>query len=163
MEMCSINRVLIKEHFYGKKHVENVYQSLVPETFLILLNSPKQPMHVRNSFENKKFWERSIKKPLESWLDFFLCTHSLFIGKVLKNKDLGLVTSLSLGYKTWLEKFFFSYLSFFISTNSKHFFLKGISIFRCCAMEIEKVIISTSHLVPPDILFLYCFGCIFWF
>ena len=36
-----------------EKNVENVYQSLVPETFLILLNSPKQPMHARNSFEDK--------------------------------------------------------------------------------------------------------------
>ena len=105
--MCSINRVLIKEHFYGKKHVENVYQSLVPETFLILLNSPKQPMHVRNSFENKKFWERSIKKPLESWLDFFLCTHSLFIGKVLKNKGPGTSYQSLFGLQNMVRKILF--------------------------------------------------------
>ena len=40
-------------------------QKLVPEPFLILLNNPKQPLHARNSFKNKKFWKQIIKKPLK--------------------------------------------------------------------------------------------------
>ena len=31
-----------------------------------VLNSPKYVMHPRNSFENKIFWKRIIKKPLKS-------------------------------------------------------------------------------------------------
>ena len=36
-------------------HAENVHQNIVPDPFLILVNSPKQPLHARNSFENKVF------------------------------------------------------------------------------------------------------------
>ena len=46
-----------------ENHAENKYQKLVPHPFLILLNNPKQPLHVRNSFKNKKFWKSIIKKP----------------------------------------------------------------------------------------------------
>ena len=38
-----------------ENHEENVHQKLVPESFLILLNNPKQPMHVRNSLEKNIF------------------------------------------------------------------------------------------------------------
>ena len=38
-------------------------------------------LHARNSFENKIFWKRIIKKPSEILLDFFLCTHSIFMDK----------------------------------------------------------------------------------
>ena len=38
------------------------YQKLVPDPFLILANSPKQPMHARKSFENEIFQKRIIKK-----------------------------------------------------------------------------------------------------
>ena len=41
-------------------------QKLVPGPFLILLNNPKEPLHARNSFENKIFWKMIIKKPLKS-------------------------------------------------------------------------------------------------
>ena len=78
-------------------------ERLVSDPFLILINSPKQSMHVRNYFENKIFW----KKPLKNQLHFFLCIQSLFIDKIIKNKrGLELVTSLSLGCKTCLENFF---------------------------------------------------------
>ena len=36
-----------------EKYAENVHQKLVPDTFLILVNNPKQPLHGRNSSENK--------------------------------------------------------------------------------------------------------------
>ena len=41
---------------------ENVYQKLVPDPFLILVNSKKWQMHASNSFENNIFWKRIIKK-----------------------------------------------------------------------------------------------------
>ena len=62
-ETLSIDRVLNKEHVYRKiKQKINVHQKLVLETFLILLNNPKQPLDGRNPFENKIFWKRIIKK-----------------------------------------------------------------------------------------------------
>ena len=36
-----------------KNPVENVHQKLVPDSFLILVNNPKQPLHATNSFKNK--------------------------------------------------------------------------------------------------------------
>ena len=38
-----------------KNHAENVYQKLVPDPFLILVNNPKQPLHARNCLKNKMF------------------------------------------------------------------------------------------------------------
>ena len=40
-----------------KKHAETVQQKLVPDLFLILENSLKQPMHSRNSFEKNIIWK----------------------------------------------------------------------------------------------------------
>ena len=48
-ETLSIDRVLNKEYFYGK---------------IMLINNPKQPLHARDSFENKIFWKITIKKEL---------------------------------------------------------------------------------------------------
>ena len=41
--------------FLWKNQAENVHHKLVPDLFFILVNSPKQPLHARNSFENKIF------------------------------------------------------------------------------------------------------------
>ena len=38
-----------------KNHAEIMHQKLVPDPFLILVNDPTQPLHVRNSFKNKIF------------------------------------------------------------------------------------------------------------
>ena len=38
------------------------YFELAPDPFLILLNNSKQPFHARNSFKNKVFWKKIIKK-----------------------------------------------------------------------------------------------------
>ena len=62
IETLSIDWVLIKEHLYGKI-MPNKCQKLVPDPFLILVNNPKQPLHARNSFQNKIFWKRIIRKP----------------------------------------------------------------------------------------------------
>ena len=63
IETLSIDRELNKEHFLWKNHAENMHQKLAPDPFLILLNNPKQPLDARNSFKNKVFWKRIIKKP----------------------------------------------------------------------------------------------------
>ena len=41
----------IGREFLWKNHAENMHQKLAPDSFLILLNDPKQPFHVRNSFK----------------------------------------------------------------------------------------------------------------
>ena len=38
-----------------ENHAENMHEKLVPDPFPILVNNPKQQLHVRNSFENKIF------------------------------------------------------------------------------------------------------------
>ena len=63
IETLSINRVLNKEQC--RKHAENVHQKLVPDSFLILVNNPKQPFYARNSFKFKIFWKKIIKRPLK--------------------------------------------------------------------------------------------------
>ena len=59
---CGIETLSI----YPKNHAENVLQKLAPNHFLILLNNPDQELHTRNSFKNKVFWQRIIKKPNRS-------------------------------------------------------------------------------------------------
>ena len=61
IETSPIDRELNKEPFY-----EKIIQKIVPNPFLVLLNNPKQPLDTRNSFKNKVFWKRIIKKPLKS-------------------------------------------------------------------------------------------------
>ena len=62
IETLSIYRVLNKKHF----HVKIMHQKLVLDPFLILVNNPEHPLHARNSFKSKIFWQGVIKKPLES-------------------------------------------------------------------------------------------------
>ena len=56
---------LIK-NIFTKKDAENVHQKLAPDPFVILLNNPKHTFGARNSFTNKVFSKRIIKKPLKS-------------------------------------------------------------------------------------------------
>ena len=63
-----MNKVLSKDKVLSKKHLwknrtENVDQKLVPDPFLILLFNLKQSLHTGNSFKNKIFWKKIIKKP----------------------------------------------------------------------------------------------------
>ena len=55
IETLSIDRVLNRKHFYEKNYAENVQQKVVPDPFLILVNTPKQSLHARNYFKNKTF------------------------------------------------------------------------------------------------------------
>ena len=60
IETLSIDRVPYKKHFYGKiRNAENEHQKLVTDLFLTLVNKPKQPLHARNSFENKVFFDET--------------------------------------------------------------------------------------------------------
>ena len=47
-----------------EKSCKNVHQKLHPGPFLILINNPKQPLHARNSFKNKKDHYKKIFKTL---------------------------------------------------------------------------------------------------
>ena len=86
-----------------KKYAESVHQSDAQDLFLIMVNSPQQPMHVTNSFENK-ILEKTFKNL--TWF-FPLHSQSLFMDLIMKNKTgLKLVTWVSLGYKTCLENSF---------------------------------------------------------
>ena len=58
-----------------------MHQKLVPDPFLILVNNPKQLLHAKNSFENKIFWKRIIKKALKNLTLFFLSNSVPFNGK----------------------------------------------------------------------------------
>ena len=62
LELCSLIEYEIW-NIFKENHAENVHQKLVPNPFLILVNNPKQPLHAVNSFKNKIFWKRIIKKP----------------------------------------------------------------------------------------------------
>ena len=62
IETLSIEGVSDKKHFYRKIMQKNMYQELVPDLFIILVNNPKQPLHERNYFKSKMFWKRIIRK-----------------------------------------------------------------------------------------------------
>ena len=49
IETSSIDSIL-KKTFLWKNQAENVHQKLVPDSFLILVINPKQPLHIRNFF-----------------------------------------------------------------------------------------------------------------
>ena len=51
--MQKIQKIYAENH--AENHAENINRKLFPDPFLILVNNPKQPLHVRNYFENKIF------------------------------------------------------------------------------------------------------------
>ena len=57
--------------FLWKDHAENVHQKLARDPFLILVSNPKQLLHAINSFLNKIFWKRIIRKLLKNNFTFF--------------------------------------------------------------------------------------------
>ena len=51
------------KNFLQKNHAENVLQKQVLDLFIILVNNPKQPLHIRNSLKSKIFGKsKSLKK-----------------------------------------------------------------------------------------------------
>ena len=83
-----------------KNYAENAHQKLVPDHFLVLVNTVTQNSQyiARNSFKNKVFFK-------EDYQIFSLHPVS-FYGKHYK-KQKELVTSFSLGCKTCLETLLF--------------------------------------------------------
>ena len=51
-----------------------MHQNLVPDSFVILLNNPKQPLHARNSFIKKDILKEDYQKPFKMLTVFFLPT-----------------------------------------------------------------------------------------
>ena len=86
-ETLSTDRVLNKEHFYGKIMQKMCTKSLPQTPFFILVNNLKQPLHARTSFKNKIFWKGIIKSLLKSLLYFFFWIQSLLIDKGLGTSD----------------------------------------------------------------------------
>ena len=71
-----------------ENHAKNVHQKLAPDPFLILLNNPKQPLHARNSFKNKVFYKKIIKK-----LTLFFLSNSVPVNGQSYQKQKGTETS----------------------------------------------------------------------
>ena len=95
--------------FLWKYYAENMHQKLVADPFLILVNSPKQPLHARNCLKIRYF-ERGLSKSLKQ-VYFFSRTKPLLMDKLSKTKTcLELVTSCSSGYQTSSENFCYQLL-----------------------------------------------------
>ena len=52
-ELCQLIEYCMKNIFW-KNHAEKVHQKLAPDSFLFLVNNPKQPLQARN-FKNDIF------------------------------------------------------------------------------------------------------------
>ena len=60
IESLSIDRVLNRDHFYGKIMQKICCKSYSQNPFFILVNIPKQPLRAKNYFRNKNFWKGII-------------------------------------------------------------------------------------------------------
>ena len=84
-----------------------MYQNLVPDLFLLLVNNLKQPLYARNYFENK-ILKVDYQKALKKSILFFLPNPAPFNGQSYqKQRGLELVASHLSGYKTTSEKFLY--------------------------------------------------------
>ena len=63
-----------------ENHTENVHGRLVPDPFLILVNSPKQLLHAKNYFKNK-IMKEDYQKALKKLTIFFLSNPVSFNGQ----------------------------------------------------------------------------------
>ena len=91
-----------------KNYPENWHQKLVPDHFLILVNTVTQNSQciARNSFKNKGVFERGLSKTFKKLTCFFSLHPDSSYGQHYKKQN-ELVTSLSLGCKTCLETLLF--------------------------------------------------------
>ena len=51
-DIATLSTDIVLEHLYEKDYAENMHQKLIPDSFLILVNNPKQPLHAKYSFTN---------------------------------------------------------------------------------------------------------------
>ena len=63
LKLCQLIEYYVRIFFSWKNHAEIIHQNPVQESFLTLVNNPKQPLHTRNCFKNKVFGKRIIRKP----------------------------------------------------------------------------------------------------
>ena len=75
IKTLSIDRVLNKEHFYGKT-IQKMSTKSQLDSFLILVNNPKQPLHAK-----KRYFERGLSKSLKKVNFFFLSNLVSFNGQ----------------------------------------------------------------------------------
>ena len=102
------------------KFLNQPLHKLAPGHYLVLVNSSKQPMHLKNSFVNEIFWKRIIKNLQKIRLRFYFRTQSFFmeiITKIIRDLELvnppifrlpNLVRSLLKWYINWLIMIFLS-------------------------------------------------------
>ena len=63
-----------------------MYQKLAPDSFFILVNNPKQPLHARNSFGNRLVLKGDYQKPLKKFTLFFLSNPVSFDGQTYQKQ-----------------------------------------------------------------------------
>ena len=80
---------------------ENMHQKLVPDTFLSLVNNPKQPLHAINFFKSKIFWKK-IKKDFKNLTLVFLSNPVPFNGQNY-HKQKGPWTNDQLFFRLWYK------------------------------------------------------------
>ena len=99
-----------------------MYKKLVPDSFFILVDSPKQPLHAKNSFWNM-FWKGIT--PLRKLTLFFLSNPILFNGQNFE-KQKGPRTSDQSLFRLWnkftkISLLVTYYLTMFDGVNIKRF------------------------------------------
>ena len=93
IKTLSMNRVLNKEHFYGKS-CRRCTPKAYPRPLLILVNNPKQPSHARNFSKYKNILKKGYQKVFKNLTLFFLLNPNILMDKVIKSKrGLELVTN----------------------------------------------------------------------
>ena len=81
-----------------------MHQKLDPDPFLILINDPNQPLHARNSFENKNILKENYQKAFKN-ATFIFFKLVPFNEQDYKNKrGLKLLNTRFSGYKRSSEK-----------------------------------------------------------
>ena len=131
-------------------------QKLVPDLFIILVNNPKQPLHVRNYFKSTIF-EQGLSKSLKKGnFIFFFQTQSLSIGtqSLILHEMLTFTKCLTLGklreckdilrtnelQKMKIEKFSFQNFKFpcFLGKYNSSYWCLLLRQFRMLIVTLEK-------------------------
>ena len=83
-----------------------MHKNLVPDPCYILVNNPKQALHAKESFENRVFYilKEDYHKVIKKLTLFFFLNQGFFNRQSYQKRDLQLVTSSLLGYKTSSQK-----------------------------------------------------------
>ena len=103
LKLCQLIEYYVG-YIFIENHAEIMHRKRVWDPYLILVNNPKEPLHVRNCLK----WDVLIedcRKALKK-ITFFFRTQFLLINKIIKKKrNLNLGTSHSSSCKTSSDKF----------------------------------------------------------